>query len=516
MRINRQDTNGTKPLLAAGELGYDNYPSGGDIGRVYVGTGSSNIAQAKKSEVVTVDGKVDTHVGRVDNPHEVTKLQIGLGNAEDTADLAKVVASAGKWTTARLINGSSVDGTSDVTTSKWGASRSITIGSTAKSVDGSSNITWTLGEIGAIGKDSPAFTGTPTATTAVVGTNTTQLATTAFVNAEIANDAIPRITSTDTAIPKFNGTTGNVQSSGIRIDSNDGIVIPKIGGGSTTVTVANGATNTNLVLPESGTVSGVTTAVTDNAIARYDGTTGKLQDSLIKITDDNRLIRYREEATDALTINSGAFAGVKPQIQIYTDSTGNAGQLLHIGNIATDSSSIFTRRAGTRFSLSYENSAGESSKSASIYVESTSAFSNSPSLKFEVGNTEKASIDSNGNLLLTSGTGGLGYGTGSGGTVTQLTSRTTGVTLSKLIGNITLFSTTTTAGQLTTFTVTNTNIAATDIILLRHISGGNLGQYIFNTNASTGSFTVSCYTPLAQTVAAAPVIKFIVIKGVVV
>jgi hypothetical protein len=37
--------------------------------------------------------------------------------------------------------------------------------------------------------NSPALTGVPTAPTASVGTNTTQLATTAFVNAEIANDA---------------------------------------------------------------------------------------------------------------------------------------------------------------------------------------------------------------------------------------------------------------------------------------------------------------------------------------
>lgn len=36
---------------------------------------------------------------------------------------------------------------------------------------------------------SPALTGTPTAPTAAVGTNTTQVATTAFVSAEIANDA---------------------------------------------------------------------------------------------------------------------------------------------------------------------------------------------------------------------------------------------------------------------------------------------------------------------------------------
>ena len=34
-------------------------------------------------------------------------------------------------------------------------------------------------------QDSPAFTGTPTASTAAVGTNTTQLATTAYVIAEI-------------------------------------------------------------------------------------------------------------------------------------------------------------------------------------------------------------------------------------------------------------------------------------------------------------------------------------------
>ena len=104
MKINRQDTNGVKPLLAVGELGYDNYPSGGDIGRVFVGTGTQNIAQAKKSEVVTVDGKLDTHTARTDNPHGVTKTQVGLSNVDNTADAAKVVASAGKLTTGRTIS----------------------------------------------------------------------------------------------------------------------------------------------------------------------------------------------------------------------------------------------------------------------------------------------------------------------------------------------------------------------------------------------------------------------------
>ena len=55
MRINRQDTNGVKPLLQVGEFGYDNYPAGGDVGRVYVGTGTENIPLAKKSEVDALD-----------------------------------------------------------------------------------------------------------------------------------------------------------------------------------------------------------------------------------------------------------------------------------------------------------------------------------------------------------------------------------------------------------------------------------------------------------------------------
>lgn len=93
-RITKQDTNGVKPLLSTGELGYDNYPTGGDVGRVYVGTGAANIALAKKTEVTAVDTKADTHIGRVDNPHNVTKSQVGLANVDNTADSAKPVSIA--------------------------------------------------------------------------------------------------------------------------------------------------------------------------------------------------------------------------------------------------------------------------------------------------------------------------------------------------------------------------------------------------------------------------------------
>ena len=51
--------------------------------------------------------------------------------------------------TARTINGTSFNGSSNITTANWGTSRTITIGNTGKSVNGSGNVSWTLAEIGA-------------------------------------------------------------------------------------------------------------------------------------------------------------------------------------------------------------------------------------------------------------------------------------------------------------------------------------------------------------------------------
>jgi hypothetical protein len=51
--------------------------------------------------------------------------------------------------TARNINGTSFNGTADITTANWGTARNITIGSTTRTVDGSTDVTWTLSDIGA-------------------------------------------------------------------------------------------------------------------------------------------------------------------------------------------------------------------------------------------------------------------------------------------------------------------------------------------------------------------------------
>lgn len=59
------------------------------------------------------------------------------------------VGKANTLTTARTINGTSFNGSANITTSNWGTARTLTIGNTGKSVNGSTNISWSLGEIGA-------------------------------------------------------------------------------------------------------------------------------------------------------------------------------------------------------------------------------------------------------------------------------------------------------------------------------------------------------------------------------
>jgi hypothetical protein len=60
---------------------------------------------------------------------------------------------------------------------------------------------------------SPTLTGTPSAPTAAVGTNTTQVATTAYVNAEIVNDAVTKAAFTakgDLIVATASGTPTNL------------------------------------------------------------------------------------------------------------------------------------------------------------------------------------------------------------------------------------------------------------------------------------------------------------------
>lgn len=122
-----------------------------------------------------------------------------------------------------------------------------------------------------------------------------------------------------------------------------------------------------------------------------------------------------------------------------------------------------------------------------------------------------AASNFNGSILSSGATSGVGYATGAGGTVTQATSRTTGVTLNKVTGSITLVSA---AGSATpaSFTVTNSAVAATDTPHCVQKSGTDK-YIILITAVGAGSFEITFYTT-GGTTTEQPVFNCSIIKGV--
>ncbi len=114
---------------------------------------------------------------------------------------------------------------------------------------------------------------------------------------------------------------------------------------------------------------------------------------------------------------------------------------------------------------------------------------------------------------------GIGYKTGEGvgGTVTQITNRTTGVTLNKLSGTITTDNTSLAAEASADFVVTNSKVAATDVVVLS-VKSGTVGAGTIVTVAAVaaGSFTIRVHNGNVAAGTAetgAIVINFAVIKS---
>ena len=128
--------------------------------------GSANITTANWGTARTIaiadnGGNVGTGVSVNGSTNVQLKLPTNIVATTFVGNLNGVASSAGMLQTARTINGTSFNGSGNITTANWGTARTITIGNTGKSVNGSANIGWTLAEIGAL----PLAGGTVTGAT---------------------------------------------------------------------------------------------------------------------------------------------------------------------------------------------------------------------------------------------------------------------------------------------------------------------------------------------------------------
>jgi hypothetical protein len=107
----------------------------------------------------------------------------------------------------------------------------------------------------------------------------------------------------------------------------------------------------------------------------------------------------------------------------------------------------------------------------------------------------------------------LGYTAEAQGTVTQLTDKSTAVTLNKSAGRITMNNASLTTATNATFTLNNSLISANDTVILT-ISGGQAtaGSYnVFANGLSAGSVSISLRNISGGTLSEAVVINFALI-----
>ena len=109
--------------------------------------------------------------------------------------------------------------------------------------------------------------------------------------------------------------------------------------------------------------------------------------------------------------------------------------------------------------------------------------------------------------------GQLGYSTDAQGTVTQLTSKATGVTLNKSSGQITMNNAALGATTNVTFTLTNSLIGVKDVLVL-NVYGGTSGSYnVWISGLAEGSATITVRNITAGSLSEAIVINFAIIHG---
>jgi hypothetical protein len=109
----------------------------------------------------------------------------------------------------------------------------------------------------------------------------------------------------------------------------------------------------------------------------------------------------------------------------------------------------------------------------------------------------------------------IGYASGAQGTVTQLTSKSTGVTLNKSSGQITMNGANLATVTNVAFTLTNSFITAKDVIIF-NVAGGNAtaGTYnVFTSTLAAGSATVVLRNISGGDLAEAVVLNFAIIHA---
>jgi hypothetical protein len=132
-----------------------------------------------------------------------------------------------------------------------------------------------------------------------------------------------------------------------------------------------------------------------------------------------------------------------------------------------------------------------------------------------IGNVVANNVVATGAVTSNSKTAGIGYRSGAGDVVTQLTSKSTPVTLNAVTGEITMNSAQLGGDSTVSFVLNNTVIANTDVMIVNQVSDANIGFYSFNSKCNSGNALISVHNMTNTNRSDAIVLRFVVIRGAV-
>jgi hypothetical protein len=329
-----------------------------------------------------------------------------------------------------------------------------------------------------------------------------------------ANSTLGTLSITNT------GVTSIVAGTNISISASNGAVqISAVGGngnGGGTVTSVGVDSSTLSV----GTTSSGNIVASGNIIVNLLGTSvvpGTYTYPTLTVDQYGRLTTVSSGASVGTVTSLGITAGDGIQVQ--------GGPITTSGNITVVNTGVTRINSGSGITVTGSNgNVTISTTSSGGTVQSVAVSSNalvvtgSPITQNGIITVDLPSnlsitgnITSGGGIKSSNATIGIGYATGAGSTVTQGTSRTTAVVIAALSGAITLFSAAGTSAY-TSFTVTNSTVAATDVIIVNQKSGTDKYE-VFVTAVGTGSFQIT-FSDVSGTTTEQPVFNFAVIKGV--
>ena len=108
----------------------------------------------------------------------------------------------------------------------------------------------------------------------------------------------------------------------------------------------------------------------------------------------------------------------------------------------------------------------------------------------------------------------IGYSTAAQGTVTQATSKSTGVTLNKSAGKITMNGAALGAGASVTFTLTNSKISSNDVVIVAISGGGTAGAYWpYVSSLAAGSAVIGLWNSTGGSLSEAVVVNYAIIHS---